>query len=318
MSVLKITFQKENSIETRDIYYSLLNNSVVNKLKILINDINSQEFVETRYNNFCIHIGNLKNIKNAKYKELQDNIRLFENENNNGYLFTYNFELKDISQEKLNLIHSEFENKLIIFIGEAKCLTNENNLSKQIELDKKYNTELIIRYLNNINNIIHNLESIISFGDSETISTGYFTTYLYSEPYMKNIKFDEDEYKLFSVDTKWGDLLLGYGTTGKSLYHVFKDNDISLLENMFNLSPQEYVTPNIMGIFSETNENHNEDFKKWCVDNNLKEKYGIDVHDIKNASGYIKIGNLLYEGNDKERFLMNLSEYKNIIGYRIL
>ena len=63
MTLLKITFQKEDTEEILNIYYELLENSVVTKFINLINDINSQKFVETRYNNICINTGNLNEIK---------------------------------------------------------------------------------------------------------------------------------------------------------------------------------------------------------------------------------------------------------------
>ena len=94
-------------------------------------------------------------------------------------------------------------------------------------------------------------------------------------------------------------------------------SDIKLLENNFNLSPQEYVTSNIMGMFSDTDENHYDNFKNWCIDNKIKELYNIDYQDIKNSSGYIKLGDLIYTEN-REDFLMKLSNFKNIIGYKII
>lgn len=317
MTKLEISFENEESKEIFKIYYKLLDNSVVTKFIEIINAKNSKKFVETRYNNFGINTGNLKDIINEKYSNLIDNIELFDKNNNNGYLFINKFNLENITQDRLNALHTEFETYLVIFGGQKTLLTNEKNNEKKIILHNTYDENNIIFYLNNINCLIHNLESIIAIGDKETVSTGFFSTYLYSEPCVKNIKFDDDEYKLFTLDIKWGDLLLGYGTTGKSLYHIFKDNDIKLLENNFNLSPQEYVTPNIMGMFSDTDENHYDNFKNWCIDNKIKELYNIDYQDIKNSSGYIKLGDLIYTEN-REDFLMKLSNFKNIIGYKII
>ena len=312
---LEITFENADKNDQIKIYYELLNNTVVTKFIELINNINSNKIVKAQYNNFCINTGNLEEIINERYNNLVENIRLFEEENNNNYLFTNKFDLIDISQERLNALHTEFETYLVIF--GSSLLTNECNNLKKVLLNNPYNRDNIIKYLNCINCLIHNLESIISVGDKRTVSTGFFSTYLYSEPYFSPVKLEDDEYSLFTVDIRWGDLLLGYGTTGKSLYHIFKDSDIQLLRDGFNLSPEQYVTSNIMGMFSETEEDHNEKFAKWCIENRIKEEYGIDYEDRKNSSGYIKMGDLISQDN-REDFLLKLSNYPNIIGYRII
>ena len=94
------------------------------------------------------------------------------------------------------------------------------------------------------------------------------------------------------------------------------ENDIKLLKDGFNLSPQEYVTSNIMGIFKNTPETYEYDFKKWFDDNNINSLYGIDFNDKKNSSGYIKLGKIIYNGN-KEELLNKLSKCTDIIGYEI-
>lgn len=315
MTYLKIVFQSENTFKTFNVYYKLLNNSVINKFIELINKINLEYFIETRYNNFCINVGNLHEIKNNKYNELMKNIELFENENNNNFIFHNKFEFNNINQNILNALHTEFEQYLVIFTNENCILTSKDNI-KNIQLKNIFNENNIILYLNNINCLIHNLESLLLNNNSNYITSGYYSTYLYSELFIDPIKLSDNEYNLFTVDIKWGELLLGYGTTGKSLYHIFKDNDIELLKKKFNLSPQEFITPNIMGMFLETDENHYNDFQKWCFDNNIKELYNIDVNDIKNSNGYIKLGDLVYE-NSREEFLSNLINYKNIINFSI-
>jgi hypothetical protein len=292
----------------------LLNNSIVEKFKQIINTINSHPFVETRYNNFCIISGCIEDIKKQKYAELSHNILLFEQSNNNGYVFTHKFALEDINQGHLNNLHSEFESYLIIFLKDTTFLpTNELN-KNNIILSNDYDEAYIITYLNNINCLIHNLEQILHYTGSTAVS-GFFSTYLYSEPYVTNISIDDDEFSLFTVESKWGDLLLGYGTTGKSLYHIFKDNDLHLLEKSFNLSPQRVVTSNIMGMFSTTEENHFYSFKKWCIENKLKELYDIDYQDNKNSNGFIKLGELM--NTDYEQ-ISQIEHYPNIVGYKII
>jgi hypothetical protein len=323
MTFLKIIFQKESIDfqeksdleETYSIYYRLLeNNSIVDKFINIIQHIHSRPNVYTKYNNVCIHLGKKEEIMRDKYNELMENIDKFHSENNNGYKFQYVFDLSNINQFILNDLHTEFETFLVIFT--QGMLTNEKN-RKQIHLENEYNYAKIKEYLNQINCLIHNLECVLST-KAETFSSGFFSSFLYSSPYRQPIPLEENEYSYFTVNSHWGDLLLGYGTTGKSLYHIFKDNDIKLLENQFNLSPQRYVTSNIMGMFSETDETHPEDYIKWCQENQILEKYNIDVHDKKNASGYIKLGDLVMDTSESREDLLNrLILYKKIVSYSI-
>ena len=310
---LNIHFKLNDGIYS--IKYKLYNASVTDKFIKIINTNNSSNNAITQYTNLCINVGDINEIKKNKYNELIENIDLFEKENNNNIIFKHRFALEEINNHKLNELHTEFET-YILYFTQSDVLTNIKNLKNENKIVNNCNLDNMILYLNNINNIIHNLEDVISCDNNSTYSSGYFSSYLYSKPYVKPILLDSNEYELFTIEHKWGDLLLGYGTTGKSLFHLFKDNDIKLLQDGFNLSPQEYVTSNIMGIFKNTPETYKDDFKKWFDDNNIKSLYGIDFNDMKNSSGYIKLGEIIYDG-DKEKLLRQLYECTDIIGFDI-
>jgi hypothetical protein len=309
---LQIKFLKSNS-EYYTLTYKLIKNSVVDKFIKLLNDTNSQPLVETNYTNICLYKD--KSFKlNEKYNELSTNINLFEKENNNGFIFKYKFDLCDISDIKLNRLHTEFEEYLSIF-ETGELLTNEYNICKRNNYELNEFPDIIKQYLNNINSLIHYLEDIIISIKCDSKNFGYFSTYLYSEPYCSPILLDDDEYDYFDINYEFGDLLLGYGTTGKSLYHVFKDNDLAILENGFVLSPQQYVTQNIISLFKESEKGYDEKFKKWYDDNKIYEKYNIPFNKY-NSSGYIKLGELLY--SDTEKLIGNLILCDKIIGYEII
>jgi len=52
---------------------------------------------------------------NSVYEELVENMKHFNENNNNEYKFTDIPSLENVTQKYLNLIHSEFETYLILF-----------------------------------------------------------------------------------------------------------------------------------------------------------------------------------------------------------
>jgi len=176
--------------------------------------------------------------------------------------------------------------------------------------------------LNQVNNSIHCLETLLlksTISNGDGCYSGHYTTFLRNGDNAITMPLSDDEYSLFSLECTWGELLLGYGTTGKSLYHVFKDNDMELINNRhFHLSPQVSVTSNIMAAFFEVQSNHTNDFNDWLINNEeLLSSRGIDIHSNKNSNGYIKLGKLVYDKDEKD-VLIELLNYPNIIIYSVV
>ena len=73
------------------------------------------------------------------YETLVENMKWFNENNNNGYKFTDNPGLENVTQTYLNLIHSEFETYLTLFCGSDGLLTNEKNKNKSKKHLKPYN-----------------------------------------------------------------------------------------------------------------------------------------------------------------------------------
>lgn len=322
MVYLKVTLQT-NDGDSLFQYFEMYENTVVDKFIEIINSLNNNETPPVAmFNNFCINVGDVKELMEKEYVKLIYSVDSFINENNNGFTFHKRFELEDISQEKLNALHTEFEENLVAFSSQGSLQTsNDNFLREMIQIKNEYDDVRIEKLLNQVNNSIHCLETLLlksTIDNGNGCYYGHYTSFLRCDNDI-NLPIDDNEYSLFALECEWGDLLLGYGTTGKSLYHVFKDNDMELITNKhFNLSPQISVTSNIMAAFFEIQTDHSQDFKDWLISNEeLLSSRGIDIHSDKNSNGYIKLGKLLYNKDEKD-VLTELLNYPNIINYCIV
>lgn len=324
MVYLKVKLQT-NDGDSLFQYFKLYENTVVDKFIEIINNLNNKETPHvTMFNDFCINVGDVKELMEKEYAKLIYNVDSFINENNNGFTFHKRFELEDISQEKLNALHTEFEENMVAFSSADSLQTSNNNfLREKIQITNEFDNIRIEKLLNQVNNSIHCLETLLlksKISNGDGCYSGHYTSFLRQEDgVVINLPIHDNEYSLFTVECEWGELLLGYGTTGKSLYHVFKDNDMELITNKhFNLSPQISVTSNIMAAFFEVKSNHTDDFKEWLICNEeLLSSRGIDIHSDKNSNGYIKLGKLLYDGDEKD-ILTELLNYPNIINYSVV
>jgi len=322
MVFLKVELQT-NDGESLFQYFEMYENTVVDKFIEIINSLNNHDTPPvTMFNDFCINVGDVKELMEKEYAKLIYSMDSFINENNNGFTFYNHFELEDISQEKLNALHTEFEENLIAFSFKGSLQTSNNNFLREIpQIKNNFDNVRMEKLLNQVNNSIHCLETLLlksKIDNGNGCYSGHYTSFLRRDVDI-NLPIDDNEYSLFVLECKWGDLLLGYGTTGKSLYHVFKDNDMELITNKhFNLSPQISVTSNIMAAFFEVQSDHSQDFKNWLIDNEeLLSSRGVDIHSDKNSNGYIKLGKLIYNKDEKD-LLVELLNYPNIINYRIV
>jgi hypothetical protein len=322
MVYLKVNLQT-NDGESLFQYFKMYENTVVDKFIEIINNLNNKERPpKTMFNNFCINVGDVKELMEKEYVKLIYSIDSFINENNNGFTFHNRFELEYISQEKLNALHTEFEENLVAFSSRGSLQTSDNNFLREMtQINNACDCLRIEQLLNQVNNSIHCLETLLlksNIINGDGCYSGHYTSFLRHKNDVK-LPLNDDEYSLFTLECEWGELLLGYGTTGKSLYHVFKDNDMELITNThFNLSPQVSVTSNIMAAFFEVKSNHTNDFEDWLIHNEeLLSSRGIDAYSNKNSNGYIKLGKLMYTAEEKD-VLTELLNYPNIINYCIV
>ena len=175
--------------------------------------------------------------------------------------------------------------------------------------------------LNSVNGKVHSLEHLLSRPlDS---SSSWFSVSLYSlfeDESMRRIPLKEKDYSRFSLGCKFGDLLLGYGTTGKSLWHIYKDKDTKLLDDGHRPSPQREISTNIFAPFYEMNaEDEMHNTLEWLELNNVGTRLNLDLRDSKNSYGYIKIGDLDRSGElaglTDDEIIAKISPYGKIVGY---
>jgi len=218
--------------------------------------------------------------------KINESVKYFNENNGYGAELEY---VSEVSQENLNKLHFEFEHAANIYLPD-ELLSSDHNKSLDKKEPKCLDLDLLAFHLNNINNSIHALESALMLSDSQL--NAYFSTYLRDMTRVNpSIPLEHDDYEKFTLQGKFGDLLLGYGTTGKNLFHVYKDNDLNFFRNGNKPSPQRAITTNILAWFSEDVEHKTElnQYLAWYKNNNLTD-VNIDLLDPMNALGYIKIG----------------------------
>ena len=139
---------------------------------------------------------------------------------------------------------------------------------------------------------------------------------------MRRFPLKEKDYSRFTLDCNFGDLLLGYGTTGKSLWHIYKDKDLKLLDDGHRPSPQREISTNIFAPFYKTDgatELHKT--LEWLESNNIGARLNIDLRDKKNSYGYIKIGDLdrsgALAGLTDDEIIAKISPYGKITAYSL-
>ena len=238
-------------------------------------------------------------------REINESVKYF-NENNG-----YGAELEcvtEVTQDKLNKLHFEFEHAANIYLPD-ELLSSEHNQSLQKKEPKCSDLNLLAFHLNNVNNSIHALESALRLSDTQF--NAYFSTYLRDMTKVNpSIPLETDDYQKFTLEGRFGNLLLGYGTTGKNLFHVFKDNDLDFFRNSNKPSPQRAITTNILAWFSD-DVNHDQELERylnWYKNNKLLDEE-IELTDPMNSIGYIKIGQQVLPPLLKDKSRKDIIEY---------
>ena len=103
-------------------------------------------------------------------------------------------------------------------------------------------------------------------------------------------------------------------------FYIWIDKDLALVNGGGRPSPQRDVSTNIFGAFYDMD--HDYELKatlKWLEEQNLGEKLGLNISDIKNAYGYIKLGDYVrppeWASMTDEAIIKELSPYRKIISY---
>lgn len=321
LPTLNILLETEDGTSSITLRYELIKNAVSAKFVRLLRKILLGSKVEVRYTSWAMYPKGEKYLTTL-YSNLVQHITYFNENNGAGLSFQTIVPPKELlTTHQLNLIHSEFET--FIVMTQNNVPTGEHNLAKQI-LRLNVSNEVgqkLEKALNLVNSNVHALEGIIGRGIESYNS--YFSAYLYSSPSVPSIPLSPDDVELFQLDSKFGDLLLGYGTTGKSIYDIYKNRDLSLLNAGGRPSPQQFVTSNILACFYNT-QTHNEIFTQmisWLKQHKVGETLGLNVSEKIHGHGFIKLGQLIlpseWQNMTENDIIATISPYSKVAAYTL-
>lgn len=269
-------------LDGKRMVFNLEENPVVHKFVQLVQSVRSGK-AKVDYESYCMWTPN-SFPKKKIIDDLNHSVEYFNK--HNGYGET----LKPVitaSQDELNALHFEFEHAANRFLPN-ELLSSDHNRTIEKLPPKCDDLELLAFHLNNINSKIHTLEfSVGLMPDSKRAYFSIFLRDLLND--TRSIPLDQEDFKLFSLESKFGDLMLGYGTTGKNLYHIYLNNDVNFFKEGNRESPQTAITTNILGWFSE-DKSHDEELgylTDW-LSKNFDEKFNLDNQ--SHSLGYIKLG----------------------------
>ncbi|MBT8637305.1 hypothetical protein G6644_08595 [Polynucleobacter paneuropaeus] len=275
-------------LDGKRMVFNLEENPVVHKFVQLVQSIRSGK-AKVDYESYCMWTPD-SFPKKKIIDDLNHSVEYFDK--HNGYGET----LKPVitaSQDELNALHFEFEHAANRFLPN-ELLSSDHNRTIEKLPPKCDDIDLLAFHLNNINAKIHILEFAVGLKSDE--KRAYFSIFLRDLLNdTRSIPLDTEDFKLFSLDAKFGDLMLGYGTTGKNLYHIYLNNDVNFFKEGNRESPQTAITTNILGWFSDEKKHHEEIayLDDW-LSKNCTGKF--DTTDLKHSLGYIRLGKLRRHG----------------------
>ena len=292
--------------------FELENHNVVDKFVKLVQSIRSGK-ATVDYESYCMWTQD-SFPKNKIIEDLNHSVEYFNR--HNGYGET----LKPViaaNQDELNALHFEFEHAANRFLPNELLSSDHNKTIVKLPPNCD-DLDLLAFHLNNINSKIHILEFAVDLNpDHKRAYFSIFLRDLLNE--TRSVPLDVEDFKLFSLDAKFGDLMLGYGTTGKNLYHIYLNNDVNFFKEGNRESPQTAITTNILGWFSD-DKSHDEEIgylNDW-LSKNFEEKFNLDSQ--SHSLGYIKLGALHRGGELRGKSDNEVVEYfsnNSIVDYFI-
>lgn len=278
-----ITLCNPTTKETRQLTWKLEQNSVVDRWVQLINTAN-EHGPSIEYTTWGMY-DDPESIVDVLVS-INTSIVWF-NENNHHDFSIPTLTREHTNRTTLNSTHAEFEKYALMFLP-----VNQIGHGPSPELLPCDLTEMA-KHLGNINQCVHAMEKILEINPVYVCAS--FSTYVMnSEGLPHEVALEEEDYSLFTLGYEFGDLMLGYATTGKSLFHLFKDNNLDLLQSGGHASPQRVISTNLLGMFYEGTLDHFErnPYHQWFDEKNLA-SYGYSKTDPKNAIGNIILGHLV-------------------------
>ena len=153
--------------------------------------------------------------------------------------------------------------------------------------------------LQDMNLLIHRLESCLD----ETSKACHVE--ILSEYYMK-YPLKGDDYKLFDLDTIWGQLVLTYGITGVPTSNAFWSHS--------EPTPQNFVTNGmILSFWGDHIFDKRDELAEWLKTKNL------DINNPESALGYIGLGKIeRLEQLDREEILKSIAAHTKVVSYQFM
>ncbi|MEM8719139.1 MAG: hypothetical protein AAGE84_07495 [Cyanobacteria bacterium P01_G01_bin.39] len=203
----------------------------------------------------------------------------------------------------LNLFHEDFEHNM-----------NDLQLKyPKVSTVAKYRDRYlrISEILNTINNTIHEIEgtfyNYINLVQNKNYA-GYYSTCLIDDHGWTGprINLTSQDFAEFTLEQFFGQLVIGYDTTGKNLLHAYWTNDLKIIQEG-KITPQTAFGSNVLLYFKSRNLSSDsiyQSFNKWYDEHNIAQ-YGYSKNISDESLGNITIGRLKYI-NDEEVDLNSL------------
>jgi len=222
----------------------------------------------------------------------QGTLSLFYHLNDNPVQHIWQHLHKDSDKFTMGVTHGKSLEDLLIELNKLLLTTNRPILELPVSQDQlnKLHNSFVESSKNNptvdelqINLLIHAIETKNNFLTEYDSSTKF-----YKNPDIDRIPIKE-EYKLWLInENKWGHLLLGFGTLGKSWNEIAKTDD-----NLDDLNMQTTISSETIMIFNadfpflKTPENR---LYKWAKNS----KYSVPLNDLNKLSlGLYLLGEII-------------------------
>ena len=214
--------------------------------------------------------------------------------------------------ELLNLLHGDFEaNMNDLQLKYPKLSTIPDYRDIYLHLSEVLNT---------INNTIHEIEG--TFNNYHNLNKQQYYEGFYSTCLMDNrgwtgpeIELKNEDYNEFTLEQFFGQLSIGYNTTGKNLIHAYWTNDLKVVKER-KITPQTSCTSNVLLYFKSSDTTSKElydKFVKWYDRHNLSQ-YGYSKTISTQALGNITLGKLKYIDREEiELSSLNLKDKLSIV-----
>ncbi|NCN26096.1 hypothetical protein GW915_00850 [bacterium] len=137
-----------------------------------------------------------------------------------------------------------------------------------------------------LNILIHRIEQAL--GNLDGDSRFYYQNLVFYYKGQRRVDLELSDYEEFVGERYFGDLLLGYGTTGKSLYQCYENNDLELVRAGL-VRPQKDVSTEVLAYFPSFDpepgdfEKEQGKMQKWFFEKGL-DQYEVDITDVKHLN----------------------------------